>query len=789
MWTEGAWGRLVDAMRTDAELIAAYAASRDEESFAEIASRHGAGVWRACARLLGDAHAAEDAAQAVFLVLARKAGSLRRNASLAAWLHGVARHVCLRALRERASRAKREEEAAMARAAEATGEVGGAERKASLANLDRALASLSPGQREAVVLRHLEGRSEREAAAIAGVPVGTLSRRTSDGLARLRKKLARRGAALGLAPLAALLAGEAQAAAPATLLPSILAVPKLAATGAAAGAAGGGVTILAEGAIRMMFWSKVKAAAVMLSMTAAIAVAVPVAGGLLGAAEPAEPVAPAEPAEKPAPPALKPEWKGKLLVSLAEKADRPVWSPDGTRVACCLKLKTEPGRGYTKVTEGGVGVVDMATGKLRKVSVCKGGPVMGLAWMPDGKRLVAAEGKNVWVVRLADSGLAKELLARLPADIQARGIASKGGLLPSPDGGHIVCWLKKLSFERDGGRRGRVPGGGLPAEGPDYAIVDAKGKQVALFEGKSPLWTPDGRAIFFNRNKELCRIALPGGKEETLFSSNDYFKGAPPKTHASLLWAPRPVSVLADGRFVVEIAEAAARPLGAVGGIVITSGEMVVCKNKGGAKAFARLGPTRHGLHGEIVYTPLGQSDYLLRVDTTKRAPGNNPGGTVMHLVDAATGKTREIKPVQNIECDARVVQAGAEAHGINGECKGQSPVLSHRLCAVSPDGDTVVFSASGRLRKPVNPEGTRFMSWGHWFGLFVLDVPSGNFKRVAGRPVLGKAPLNVSVAPSGKLITMSRNHQGGYRDCVLLCDPAGSGMILPPEKPKDETF
>jgi len=264
-------------MRSDAELLAAYARSREEEAFAELAARHGATVYRICFRFLGEPHEAEDASQAVFVVLARKAGSLRKEPNLAAWLHGVARNVAARAARSRARRSRLEEEAAMHKAVgPGTVPADPAEASAALAVLDRELAALSVPLRQAVILRYLEDRSQDEAAAVAGCPRGTLARRASDGLERLRQRLAGRGASLSGAALVGVLASEAQATVPSSLLPSLLAVSKFAAAGAAAGAVGSEALVLAKGALKAMFWMKVKVVAAVVAGAVTISTAVPV---------------------------------------------------------------------------------------------------------------------------------------------------------------------------------------------------------------------------------------------------------------------------------------------------------------------------------------------------------------------------------------------------------------------------------------------------------------------------------------------------------------------------------
>jgi len=282
------------AMRTDAELLAAYAATGDEPAFAELARRHGAMVYRVCLRSLGRHHDAEDAAQAVFVILARKARSLSKDVDLAAWLHGTARHAAGWAARSEARRERREEAAAMAGAAEIDPADVGARHAVPLpGDVDAALAALPAEQRQAVILRYLEDRTQEEAAAVAGCPQGTMARRATVGLERLRERLARKRPELGAAALVAALAADAGAAVPASLLPSILAVPKFAAVGAAAGAVGivgaqHAVPVqIAEGVMKAMFWMKVKLAAAVLAAAAVVGVGTPLVYGAAAGDAPA----------------------------------------------------------------------------------------------------------------------------------------------------------------------------------------------------------------------------------------------------------------------------------------------------------------------------------------------------------------------------------------------------------------------------------------------------------------------------------------------------------------------
>lgn len=280
-------------MQTDGELLTRYARQRDDSAFAELVARHGAMVYRACLRLLGDAHEAEDAAQAAFIVLARKAGSFRPGADLASWLHGIARRAALRTLRDRSRRARHEQEGGgmMRTTTESAPEISEADRRKLLAAVDGELAALPRELRQAVILRYLEGRSQAEAAEIAGCPQGTLGWRASEGLERLRRRLAGRGVTLGAAALTGVLGVEAAATIPQTLVPALAAATKL----AAVGAAGGKAVLLADGVVRALLWAKLKIAVAGLAAAAAVAAATPAVVGAVGDRKPVPISAPATP--------------------------------------------------------------------------------------------------------------------------------------------------------------------------------------------------------------------------------------------------------------------------------------------------------------------------------------------------------------------------------------------------------------------------------------------------------------------------------------------------------------
>ncbi|MFH1022315.1 MAG: sigma-70 family RNA polymerase sigma factor [Planctomycetota bacterium] len=256
-------------MRTDAELLTIYADAKDDAAFEELVRRHAPMVYRTALRGLGNPHDAEDASQAVFLVLSGKARSLRKG-DLAPWLYAVARNVVRHMIRERARRRAVLRAQPMADNMAPTGEV--ASRDEALAALDGALEALPAAERQAIVLRYLEGYSQKEAAELAGCPQGTLGRRASTGMERLRRRLAGRGVAIGLGALVMFLEAEADAAVPATLVTGIVSATHVAAAGAAVPSA----AVIAKGAMKMMLWIKLKFAAAAVCAAAAVGTAVPV---------------------------------------------------------------------------------------------------------------------------------------------------------------------------------------------------------------------------------------------------------------------------------------------------------------------------------------------------------------------------------------------------------------------------------------------------------------------------------------------------------------------------------
>jgi RNA polymerase sigma factor (sigma-70 family) len=220
---------------SDRDLLRRFAEAGDQAAFAALVRRHSGMVLGVCRRALPQLQDAEDACQATFLVLTRKAKSIRWQPSVANWLYATARRVAHNAGVAAKRRARREGRAAVPEAIPPVDRMSGRE---LLATLDRELDRLPPIYREPLVLCYLEGLTHDEAAARLGVAAATLKVRIHRGRKRLHAALTRGGAALG-AGLLALAATSPAGASPPRLCESILA--------AAAGHPPAAVAALAEG--------------------------------------------------------------------------------------------------------------------------------------------------------------------------------------------------------------------------------------------------------------------------------------------------------------------------------------------------------------------------------------------------------------------------------------------------------------------------------------------------------------------------------------------------------------
>jgi RNA polymerase sigma factor (sigma-70 family) len=260
-------GRRGGCPLTDAQLLEDFVARRDEAAFEALLWRHGGMVLGLCRRVLRHHQDAEDACQATFLVLARKAASIGRRQAVGPWLYRVAYRVALRLRARAARRAAREGPVDDLPAPDAADAPLWRDLRAVL---DDALGRLPEKYRAPLVLCYLQGHTNEEAAALLGCPKGTVLSRLARGRERLRARLTRLGLALTAAGLAAALTREAAAAAPAAPGSSTAQAAAAFAAGHPAGPVPARVAALTEGVLRTMFLTRVKAWATALLALAAV---------------------------------------------------------------------------------------------------------------------------------------------------------------------------------------------------------------------------------------------------------------------------------------------------------------------------------------------------------------------------------------------------------------------------------------------------------------------------------------------------------------------------------------
>ena len=424
----------------DADLLGRFLADRDDEAFALLVRRHGPLVFGVCRRVTGDQHLAEDAFQAVFVVLAAKAGTVRPPAALPAWLYGVAYRTALRA-RTMRDRRRRHENPVATVPEPTSGAAPGAEDTDMLAALDEEIARLPESQRVPVVVCELEGASRQEAAARLGISEGTLSSRLARARKVLADRLRRRGVALSAAGLTAALARLAPAGVPNRLVSTAVAC----ATGP--GLVPAGVAALSHGVLRLMFLQKLTTLAV--------------AAGLLASAIVAYRLAAAAPVPK-------------VTESTPGRTGPPSNPP-------AVAKSLPPGPNKLLVLRDGRLVLIDPDGKIDKQITADGETFDRDAQLsfdcdaqlsPDGKMLAV-------LVRSGEVGAQKQRL-------YVRGLDQKGPgtdlgveckrFTWSPDGSEIAC------AEFPEGRDDKAPG-------ITHFVVDVRTK------GKKPLKVPEGQVL------------------------------------------------------------------------------------------------------------------------------------------------------------------------------------------------------------------------------------------------------------------------------------------------------
>jgi RNA polymerase sigma factor (sigma-70 family) len=202
----------------DNELLRQYAQTSSEEAFATLVSRHIDMAYSAALRHVANHHQAEEITQAVFVILAGKARLLSTGTILAGWLFRTTRFTAANYMRAEIRRARREQEACMQ---SNLSEDRGSSWQDVAPMLNDAIAGLREGDRNAIVLRFLQGKDYKAVAAALGGTEEAAQMRVGRALEKLRKLFAKRGVVLMASALGGLMAAQATQAAPLGLAASV----------------------------------------------------------------------------------------------------------------------------------------------------------------------------------------------------------------------------------------------------------------------------------------------------------------------------------------------------------------------------------------------------------------------------------------------------------------------------------------------------------------------------------------------------------------------------------------
>jgi RNA polymerase sigma factor (sigma-70 family) len=501
---------------TDRALLKQFAVAGDEAAFATLVRRHGSLVLRVCRHVLGNTHDAEDAFQATFLVLARKAGTTAWQDSLAGWLHEVASRVALKARTAGCRRRAHESLAAAPSGVRVAGDGPGAiDLGEAQALLNEELNRLPEKLRTPLVLCYLEGKTQSQAARQAGWSFSTLKRRLRQGLKLLQRRLERRG----LTPAAIVSVTVVNDGPPTS--PALLEATTRAGLLFRAGLAAGGpsrAAALAEGLLKSMFWARARFIGALV-----LAAALAVGGGLVALQVVTDrSKSPAQTSKAPRPDGKRPAERAgtaepKKLATLQGNVGAlraMALSPDGRTLASAGSSVVEL---WDVDASAPRAALRQATDPQRPSLVqpvpTHQGTVCALAFSPDGKTLATGAGGvysptprrpgkvgNVeGEVRLWDvaTGKEKALVRRYPVTVYSLAFSPDGRTLAW--GGGVEQAAADTTYRES---FTDIPGEYLQfKEFGELRVCDpATGKERTFFRGaagriKSVSFSPDGKTL------------------------------------------------------------------------------------------------------------------------------------------------------------------------------------------------------------------------------------------------------------------------------------------------------